>query len=83
VSRTPIREALSELVTTGLVKIAANRYTRVVTPQPEDVLDAIQTPLLKSLKLAVGKTAITGQNMYTNEAIAAITPRPAPTPDAL
>ena len=32
VSRTPIREALSDLVRAGLVEMAPNRWTRVATP---------------------------------------------------
>lgn len=43
VSRTPIREALAELTRTGLVEMAANRYTRIVAPTNEELLDAYQT----------------------------------------
>ncbi|WP_423921464.1 GntR family transcriptional regulator [Frigoribacterium sp. 2-23] len=43
VSRTPIREALGELASAGLIEMAPNRYTRVMTPDPDEVLDAIQT----------------------------------------
>jgi DNA-binding GntR family transcriptional regulator len=43
VSRTPIREALSQLARAGLIEMAPNRYTRVTTPNPDDVVEALQT----------------------------------------
>jgi DNA-binding GntR family transcriptional regulator len=43
VSRTPIREALSQLARAGLIEMAPNRYTRVTTPKPGDVVEALQT----------------------------------------
>ncbi len=43
VSRTPIREALSQLARAGLIEMAPNRYTRVTTPDPDDVVEALQT----------------------------------------
>jgi DNA-binding GntR family transcriptional regulator len=43
VSRTPIREALSQLARAGLIEMAPNRYTRVTTPNPAEVIEAMQT----------------------------------------
>jgi DNA-binding GntR family transcriptional regulator len=43
VSRTPIREALSQLARSGLIEMAPNRYTRVTTPDPAEVIEALQT----------------------------------------
>ncbi|WJX98703.1 GntR family transcriptional regulator [Curtobacterium sp. SP.BCp] len=43
VSRTPIREALSQLARAGLIEMAPNRYTRVTTPKPDEVVEALQT----------------------------------------
>ncbi|NIJ04484.1 GntR family transcriptional regulator [Frigoribacterium faeni] len=43
VSRTPIREALSDLVRAGLVEMAPNRWTRVATPDPSQAVEAVQT----------------------------------------
>lgn len=43
VSRTPIRDALNELERAGLVEMQANRYTRVVNPNPDEVLESVQT----------------------------------------
>lgn len=43
VSRTPIREALGDLVRAGLVEMAPNRYTKVATPKAEEAVQAVQT----------------------------------------
>ncbi|KQO62425.1 GntR family transcriptional regulator [Curtobacterium sp. Leaf261] len=43
VSRTPIREALSQLARAGLIEMAPNRYTRVTTPDAGEVVEALQT----------------------------------------
>ncbi|MGU3409809.1 GntR family transcriptional regulator [Microbacterium sp. M1A1_1b] len=43
VSRTPIREALSQLARAGLIEMAPNRYTRITTPNPDEVIEALQT----------------------------------------
>jgi DNA-binding GntR family transcriptional regulator len=43
VSRTPIREALGDLVRDGLVEMVPNRYTRVAIPNPDEAMQAIQT----------------------------------------
>lgn len=43
ISRTPIREALNDLARVGLVEMAAQRYTRVALPTPEDRTDILQT----------------------------------------
>ena len=43
VSRTPIREALSDLVRAGLVEMAPNRWTRVATPDAGQAVEAVQT----------------------------------------
>lgn len=43
VSRTPIREALSQLARAGLIEMAPNRYTRITTPNPDEVVEALQT----------------------------------------
>ncbi|KQO79919.1 MULTISPECIES: GntR family transcriptional regulator [unclassified Frigoribacterium] len=43
VSRTPIREALGDLVRAGLVEMAPNRYTRVATPNADEAVEAVQT----------------------------------------
>lgn len=43
VSRTPIREALNALTAEGLVETAAQSYTRVVVPDPEETIGVLQT----------------------------------------
>lgn len=43
ISRTPLREALNDLTRIGLIETVAQRYTRVVSPQPEDRKDILQT----------------------------------------
>jgi DNA-binding GntR family transcriptional regulator len=43
VSRTPIREALGDLVRAGLVEMAPNRYTKVATPKADEAVEAVQT----------------------------------------
>lgn len=40
VSRTPVRDALNELRRTGLIEMAANRYTRVTAPDGTDAVEA-------------------------------------------
>jgi DNA-binding GntR family transcriptional regulator len=43
VSRTPIREAIAHLATSGLIDMSANRYTRVAVPHRAEVVDALHT----------------------------------------
>lgn len=43
ISRTPIRDALQALVLEGLVETAAQSFTRVASPEPENVMSFIQT----------------------------------------
>lgn len=43
VSRTPIREAINELVRDGLVETSPNRYTRVATPDYADIVATFRT----------------------------------------
>jgi len=43
ISRTPIREALNDLAQVGLVEMAAQKYTRVALPTPEDRTKVLQT----------------------------------------
>ncbi|NRD25061.1 GntR family transcriptional regulator [Frigoribacterium sp. VKM Ac-2836] len=43
VSRTPIREALGDLVRAGLVEMAPNRYTKVAMPNADEAVEAVQT----------------------------------------
>lgn len=52
VSRTPVREAISRLVSEGLVEMAANRYTRVSTASAKDYREAGE--LLTALQAGVG-----------------------------
>jgi len=41
-SRTPIRDAINDLVRTGLVELEANRFTRVAAPRPEHAVPGLQ-----------------------------------------
>ncbi|WP_053351337.1 GntR family transcriptional regulator [Leucobacter musarum] len=43
VSRTPIREAINELVRDGLVETSPNRYTRVATPDYANIVATFRT----------------------------------------
>lgn len=43
ISRTPIREALNELARLGLIEMAAQKYTRVTLPAPENRTQVLQT----------------------------------------
>ncbi|MFC4245367.1 GntR family transcriptional regulator [Gryllotalpicola reticulitermitis] len=55
-SRTPIREALNDLERIGLVEMAAQRYTRVAAPVPEEraeILQAMGAVLGGVIRLAV------------------------------
>lgn len=43
VSRTPIREGISQLVAEGLIEMVPNRYTRVALPDPAEAIDVLRT----------------------------------------
>ncbi|WP_239451914.1 GntR family transcriptional regulator [Frondihabitans sp. PAMC 28766] len=42
-SRTPIREALNDLMHAGFIEIEPNKYTRVALPRDDEVLEVVQT----------------------------------------
>lgn len=42
-SRTPIREALSDLAHAGFIEVEPNRYTRVAIPRPDEAFEVVQT----------------------------------------
>jgi DNA-binding GntR family transcriptional regulator len=42
-SRTPIREALNDLMHAGLIEIEPNKYTRVALPRDDEVIEVVQT----------------------------------------
>lgn len=70
VSRTPIREALASLANEGLIEMAANRYTRVAKPDPDEVLDALRT-----LGVLIGGIVRLTVPVMTNSQITATTKR--------
>lgn len=43
VSRTPLREAINDLARMGLIEMEPNRYTRVVNPDPSEMVMAFHT----------------------------------------
>lgn len=75
VSRTPVREAIAQLHTWGLVEIEANRYTRVA--ERDESVYAEAAELLEGLhnlgeKLAVGKLDATSRKTLSKALAAAM-----------
>lgn len=67
ISRTPIREALNDLARIGLVEMAAQKYTRVALPTPED-----RTQILQTLGAMVGGVVRVTVPTLTDERRAAL-----------